>query len=47
LKRQIVIAEKERTDVPDIVDCRSCERRKSLAGGFKVANDQKDLDEQD
>jgi len=44
---KIVIAEKERTDVPDIVDRRSCERRKSLAGGFKAANDQKDLDEQD
>src|SRR6266487_5414582 len=45
LKRQIVIAEKQRADVPDIVNCRSCERRKSPAGGLKVANDQKNLDE--
>src|SRR6266540_2814994 len=47
LKWQIVIAEKQRPDIPDIVNCRSCKRRESPAGGFKVANDQKDLDEQD
>src|SRR5438094_144436 len=46
LKRQIVFAEKQRADISNIVDCRSCERRKSLPGRLKVADHKKNLNEQ-
>ena len=47
MERQIVIAEKQRTDVPDIVGCRSCERGKSLPSVSKVADHKENLNEED
>src|SRR6266705_3048079 len=46
LEWQIVILEKQRPNVADIVGCRSCQRRKSLSGRFKMADYIKNLDEQ-
>jgi hypothetical protein len=46
LKGQIVIAEKQRADVPHIVGCRACEWRKSLLGSLEVANHKPNLNEQ-
>src|SRR5438034_10963355 len=46
LEWQIVISEKQQTDIADIVGCRSCERRKSLPGRLKVADHKKNLNEQ-
>src|SRR5437867_155373 len=47
LKRQIVITEKQRADIPHVVSCRSCERRKSLSRSLEVANHKANLNEQD
>src|SRR5207247_10445192 len=44
LEWQIVILEKQRPNVADIVGCRSCQRRKSLSGRFKMADYIKNMD---
>src|SRR2546430_15953838 len=46
LEWQIVISEKQQTDIADIVGCRPCEGRKRLLSGFKMANNVKNLEEQ-
>lgn len=43
LERQIVIVEKQETDVADIVDCRSCQRGKTLFGRAELADNVKNL----
>ena len=47
LEGQIVVVEKQSTDVPHIVGCRSCQRRKSPSRRLKVPNDNADLNQQD
>src|SRR5437870_2376376 len=54
LKRQIVVAEKQRADVPDIISFRPfgsaqdmpCERRKSLSRSLEVSDHKANLSEQ-
>src|SRR6266581_5343686 len=46
LKRQIVIAEKQRADIANVVGGRSGERWKRLASGFKMADNIKNLEGQ-
>src|SRR5436190_20890070 len=46
LQRKIVIAKKQRTDVPHIVNRRCRERRESLLRGFKMPDRKDNLNEQ-